>query len=261
MPDDNTLLIEDRGPARIITINRPQVLNALNQTVIIELSHAFQALADARHIRGVVVTGAGEKAFVAGADIAAMRDMSPQEALVFARKGHAVGNLIANAKVPVIAAVNGFALGGGCEIALACDFIYASTKARFGQPEVTLGVIPGFGGTQRLLRRVGLARALELCVTGEMIRADEALRIGLANKVCEPEVLLQEALACIDTITTMGPLAVAEAKRVIHEGASLPLEAANQLEAQAFADLFASRDQAEGMRAFIEKRPASFTGA
>ena len=260
MADDSTLLIEDRGPARIITINRPQVLNALNQTVIIELRRAFQALADARHVRGVVVTGAGEKAFVAGADIAAMRNMSPQEALVFARKGHALGDAIATAKVPVIAAVNGFALGGGCEIALACDFIYASTKARFGQPEVKLGVIPGFGGTQRLLRRVGLARALELCVTGDMIEADEALRIGLVNKVCEPEVLLQEALACIDTIATMGPLAVAEAKRVIHEGASLPLKAANLLEAQAFAELFTSRDQSEGMTAFIEKRAATFTG-
>jgi len=260
MADDKTLLIEDRGAARIITINRPQVLNALNPAVIIELTQAFQALADASQVRGVVVTGAGEKAFVAGADIAAMREMNPQEALVFARKGHAVGELITNAKVPVIAAVNGFALGGGCEMALACDFIYASTKARFGQPEVTLGVIPGLGGTQRLPRRVGLARAIELCVTGEMIRADEALRIGLANKVCEPEVLLQEALACVDTIATMGPLAVAEAKRVIHKGASLPLEAANQLEAQAFADLFASRDQTEGMAAFIEKRAASFSG-
>ena len=260
MADDNTLLIEDRGHARIITINRPQVLNALNPAVINELSQAFQALAEAANVRGVVVTGAGEKAFVAGADIAAMRDMSPQEALAFARKGHAVGEVIASAKVPIIAAVNGFALGGGCEIALACDFIYASTQARFGQPEVKLGVIPGFGGTQRLLRRVGVARALELCVTGEMIRADEALRIGLANKVFEPDALLKESLACIDTIATMGPLAVAEAKRVVHEGASLPLEAANQLEAQAFADLFASRDQTEGMTAFAEKRNASFTG-
>jgi enoyl-CoA hydratase len=260
MTDDNTLLIEDRGPARIITINRPKVLNALNPAVIAELGQAFQALADASGVRGVVLTGAGEKAFVAGADITAMRDMSPQEALVFAQKGHAVGELIAKATVPVIAAVNGFALGGGCEMALACDFIYASTKARFGQPEVTLGVIPGFGGTQRLLRRVGLARAIELCVTGEMIRADEALRIGLANKVCEPDALLAQSLACIDTIATMGPLAVAEVKRVMHAGASLSLEAANQLEAQAFADLFASSDQSEGMTAFIEKRAASFNG-
>ena len=260
MTDDNTLLIEDRGPARIITINRPQVLNALNSDVITALSEAFDAIANETHVRGVVLTGAGEKAFVAGADIAAMREMNPAQALAFARRGHAVGDLITSTKVPVIAAVNGFALGGGREMALACDFIYASTKARFGQPEVKLGVIPGFGGTQRLLRRVGLARALELCVTGEMIKADEALRIGLANKVCEPEVLLQEALACIDTIATMGPLAVAEAKRVIHEGASLPLKAANLLEAQAFAELFTSRDQSEGMTAFIEKRAATFTG-
>ncbi|MDA1183039.1 MAG: enoyl-CoA hydratase-related protein [Acidobacteria bacterium] len=260
MADDTTLIIEDRGPARIITINRPQVLNALNAAVITALSEAFHALAAEKHVRGVVLTGAGEKAFVAGADIAAMRDLNPEQALAFARRGHAVGDLIASTKVPVIAAVNGFALGGGCEIALACDFIYASTRARFGQPEVKLGVIPGFGGTQRLLRRVGLGRAIELCVTGEMITADEALRIGLANKVCEPEALLQEAVACVDTIATMGPLAVAEAKRVIHAGASLPLAAANQLEAQAFADLFTSRDQSEGMSAFVEKRAASFSG-
>lgn len=260
MTDDTTLIIEDRGPARIITINRPQVLNALNSAVITALGEAFHAVANERHVRGVVLTGAGEKAFVAGADIAAMREMNPEQALAFAGRGHAVGDLIASTRVPVIAAVNGFALGGGCEIALACDFIYASTKARFGQPEVKLGVIPGFGGTQRLLRRVGLGRAIELCVTGQMIAADEALRIGLANKVCEPEALLQDALACVDAIAAMGPVAVAEAKRVIHAGASLPLAAANQLEAQAFADLFASRDQTEGMSAFVEKRAASFSG-
>lgn len=260
MTDDTTLIIEDRGPARIITINRPQVLNALNAAVIAALSEAFQAIGHDRQVRGVVLTGAGEKAFVAGADIAAMRDMSPEQALAFAKRGHAVGDLIASTRVPVIAAVNGFALGGGCEIALACDFIYASTKARFGQPEVKLGVIPGFGGTQRLLRRVGLGRAIELCVTGEMIKADEALRIGLANRICEPEALVQEAVACVETIAAMGPLAVAEAKRVMHTGASLPLAAANELEAQAFADLFTSRDQSEGMSAFVEKRTASFSG-
>ena len=260
MSDYETLLIEDRGPARIITINRPEVLNALNPAVIVELSQALAALADAKSVRGVVLTGAGEKAFVAGADIMAMQNMGSQDALIFARKGHAVGELIANAKVPVIAAVNGFALGGGCEMALACDFIYASTNARFGQPEVKLGVIPGFGGTQRLLRRIGMARALELCVTGEMIRADEALRIGLANKVFKPEVLLDETLKCIDTVVKMGPLAVAEAKRVIHEGASLPLEAGTQLEAEAFSGLFDSHDQSEGMTAFIEKRAANFSG-
>ena len=260
MSDFETLLIEDRGPARIITINRPKALNALNPTVIRELSHAFEAVDKAEGIRGVVLTGAGDKSFVAGADITAMKDMKSEEALRFASEGHAVGEQIANLKVPVIAAVNGFALGGGCEIALACDWIYASTKAKFGQPEVKLGVIPGFGGTQRLLRRIGKARAIELCVTGDMIRADEALRIGLANKVVEPEELMDTALKCIDTIAQMGPIAVAEAKRVMHEGAELPLAAANQLEVEAFAGLFDTEDQSEGMTAFVEKRAATFTG-
>jgi enoyl-CoA hydratase len=260
MAEFETLLIEDRGPVRIITINRPEVLNALNPTVITDLSHALEDLGRAEGIRGVVLTGAGEKAFVAGADIAAMQDMNSQQALIFASQGHAVGEMIANAKVPVIAAVNGFALGGGCEMALACDFIYASNKARFGQPEVKLGVIPGFGGTQRLLRRIGMARALELCVTGDMIRADEAYRIGLVNKVFEPAELLDAAIKCVEGISAMGPLAVAEAKRVIHQGASLPLAAANQLEVEAFSELFDSADQSEGMSAFVDKRPANFTG-
>ncbi len=261
MSNFETLLIEDRGPARLITINRPKVLNALNETVIAELSRAFEELErKPGAVRGVVLTGAGDKAFVAGADIAAMKDMDTEASMIFASHGHAVGEMIANLDQPVIAAVNGFALGGGCELALACDFIFASDKARFGQPEVKLGVIPGFGGTQRLIRRIGKARTLELCVTGEMIKADEALRIGLANRVLAPEALLETALATVDTIATMGPLAVAAAKRVIHQGAEVPLEAANQLEVEAFSSLFATADQSEGMAAFLEKRAAAFEG-
>lgn len=260
MSDFETLLVEDRGPCRVITINRPKVLNALNPQVVAELTRAFEAVGKAEGVRGVILTGAGEKSFVAGADIAAMKDMGNDEALVFASQGHAVGEMIANLGVPVIAAVNGFALGGGCEMALACDFIYASEKAKFGQPEVKLGVIPGFGGTQRLLRRIGKARALELCVTGEMIRADEAFRIGLVNKVLPPEELIPACEKLIATVAEMGPLAIAEAKRVIHQGAELPLEAANQLEIEAFAKLFDSQDQSEGMNAFVEKRPAKFEG-
>ena len=258
-----TLLIEDRGPVRVITINRPQVLNALSVAVVHELTEAARdAGSDAAQgkIRGIVLTGAGAKAFVAGADIAAMANMTEQEASEFARQGHALGDKLASLPIPVIAAVNGFALGGGCEVALACDFIYASEAARFGQPEVKLGVIPGFGGTQRLLRRVGLSRALELCMSGAIIDANEALRIGLVNRVCKPEELLPAAIKTCETIAQMGPQAVAVAKEVLHRGADLALHAANALEIDAFAQLFNTGDQSEGMAAFLGKRAAAFTG-
>ena len=258
-----TLLIEDRGPVRVITINRPQVLNALSVAVVHELTEAARdAGTDAADgkIRGVVLTGAGAKAFVAGADIAAMSSMTEQEAREFARQGHALGDRLASLPVPVIAAVNGFALGGGCEVALACDFIYASETARFGQPEVKLGVIPGFGGTQRLLRRVGLSRALELCMSGAMIDANEALRIGLVNRVYKAEELLPAAIKTCEAIAQMGPQAVAVAKEVLHRGADLALHAANALEIDAFARLFTTGDQSEGMAAFLGKRAAAFTG-
>ena len=258
-----TLLIEDRGPVRLITINRPQVLNALSAAVVHDLGEAARAAgsdaADGK-IRGVVLTGAGAKAFVAGADIAAMAGMSESEAREFARQGHALGDRLAALPIPVIAAVNGFALGGGCELALSCDFIYASEAARFGQPEVKLGVIPGFGGTQRLLRRVGLARALELCMSGAMIDAAEALRIGLVNRVCKPEELLPAAIKTCETIAQMGPQAVAAAKEVLHRGADLALQAANALEIDAFARLFNTGDQSEGMTAFLAKRTPAFSG-
>jgi enoyl-CoA hydratase len=280
--DFETLEIEDRGAVRIIRINRPKVLNALNATVVGELSKAFEAVGKDPSVRGVVLTGAGDKAFIAGADIAAMSDMDEQRALVFASQGHGVGEMIANLGVPVIAAVGGFALGGGCEMALACDFIYASDRARFGQPEVKLGVIPGFGGTQRLLRRIGKARALELCLTGEMIGAEEALRLGLINRIVPHEAVeetveidgksqaktrrittepvVAAAVATLEAVAAMGPLAIAQAKQVMHRGAELPLEAANQLEVEAFAALFETEDQSEGMKAFLEKRDAQFTG-
>ena len=261
MSDYETLLVEDRGAVRLVTIHRPDALNALNEIVIAELSRVFhQVQEDApAKVRAVVLTGAG-KAFVAGADIKAMAEMGEADARAFASAGHAVGEMIAALPVPVLAAVNGFALGGGCELALACDFIYASSKAKFGQPEVNLGVIPGFGGTQRLARRVGVARCMELCLTGEMIRADEALRIGLANKVFEPEELVEAALKVGETIASKGPLAVAKAKQVIHRGADEPLPAANALEVEAFAALFETADQKEGMKAFMDKRNPAFKG-
>lgn len=256
------LLSEDRGVVRVLTINRPQVLNALSVEVVAELTEAARAAAsDAAEgqLRGLIVTGAG-KAFVAGADIAAMSGMAEDEAREFARQGHALGERLAALPIPVIAAVNGFALGGGCEVALACDFIYASEHAKFGQPEVKLGVIPGFGGTQRLLRRVGLARALELCMSGAIIDAQEALRVGLVNRVVPAAELLPAAIKTCEAIAQMGPQAVAAAKHVLHRGADLALAVANALEVDAFARLFTTSDQREGMAAFLGKRPAAFTG-
>ena len=257
-----SLTVEDRGVVRVVTVNRPAVLNALNAAVIAELTDASRearAAAAAGQIRGLVLTGAG-KAFVAGADIAAMSEMTEFEAREFARQGHAMGEAFASLPIPVIAAVNGFALGGGCELALACDFIYAAESAKFGQPEVKLGVIPGFGGTQRLLRRVGLARALELCMAGAMIDAHEAVRIGLANRVVANDALVATAVATCETIAQMGPQAVAMAKAVLHRGADLPLHDALALEIDSFARLFTTGDQREGMNAFLHKRRADFTG-
>ncbi len=259
MAEYQTLQTEDRGPVRVVTIARPEVLNALNEQVVAELAACIEAAAAADGVRALLLTGAG-KAFVAGADIAAMADMTPEQALAFSGRGHAVGEMLASLPIPTLAAVGGFALGGGCELALACDFIYASHKAKFGQPEVKLGVIPGFGGTQRLARRVGLARALELCMTGDIIGADEALRLGLVNRVVAPEELLPAALDTLTRIAEQGPVAVAKVKEVLHRGADLPLPEANTLEQQAFAELFATADQKEGMRAFLAKRPPKFQG-
>jgi enoyl-CoA hydratase len=253
-----TLRIEDRGPVRIVIIDRPKVLNALDAQVVDELTRAVESAATEGSVRGLVLTGGGEKAFVAGADIAAMANMTPAEALAFAGRGHALGDMLTALSIPTVAAVNGFALGGGCELALACDFIYASQRAKFGQPEVKLGVIPGFGGTQRLLRRVGVARALELCMSGDLIDADEALRIGLANRVLPPEEVLPQAIAVVERIAQQGPVAIARVKEVIHRGAEMPLDEANRLEQQTFADLFATADQKEGMAAFLAKRAPAF---
>lgn len=258
-----SLRVRDDGGVRVIVVDRVKVLNALNPVVIAELKAAFTDTADDAlrgEIRAVVITGAGERSFIAGADIAAMAAMTPDEAREFSRRGHAVADALAKMPVPVIAAVNGFALGGGCEVALACDFIYAADNAKFGQPEVRLGVIPGFGGTQRLLRRVGLARALELCLTGDTIDAAEALRIGLVNKVLPQAELLPAAIAAARRIADAGPIAVAECKRVLHDGADMSLPRGNAIEVETFASLFATDDQKEGMAAFLAKRKPAFRG-
>ena len=253
-----SLILSERHDAVcVLTLNRPDKLNALNAALLTELLAALEAQGD--DVRAVVLTGAG-KAFAAGADIDAMKTMSADEARAFAGLGHRIGRTLEAAPWPVIGAVNGFALGGGCELALACDFLYASDRAKFGQPEVNLGVIPGFGGTQRLARRVGIGRARELCFTGDLLGADEALRIGLVNAVVPCEQLLEKSLQTARKIAEKGPLAVAQAKRVLWQGADVPLAIANELEAQAFAGLFGSEDQREGMHAFVEKRPARFVG-
>jgi enoyl-CoA hydratase len=255
----NTLLLE-RGTVSLITLNRPDKLNALNEELLVELRDALLDLDHDYGIRALILTGAGDRAFAAGADIGAMATKTAAEARRFAELGHVVGTRLEQAHFPVIAAVNGFALGGGCELALACDFIYASDKAKLGQPEVNLGVIPGFGGTQRLARRVGVGRARELVYTGDVVGAEEALRIGLVNRVVPHTELLAAARATAEKIAKKGPLAVAQAKRALLRGADVTLATANELEVQAFSALFGTHDQKEGMAAFLEKREARFKG-
>jgi enoyl-CoA hydratase len=248
------------GPIATVTVNRPAALNALDGATLRALVTTFGGLAGSPGVRCVILTGAGEKSFVAGADIKAMAAMTPDEASALAELSYRLGALMAGMAAPVIAAVNGFALGGGCELALCCDFIYASSNAKFGQPEVGLGVTPGLGGTQRLPRRVGLARSCELLFTGAVIDADEALRIGLVNAVVAPDALMTRVRAVAEMITTRAPLAVAAAKRAARDGADLSLASGLELERRMFSGLFSTADQKEGMRAFIEKRPPSWSG-
>lgn len=254
------LRIDRQDPIAVLTLNRPEKLNALDQSVLQELLRGLDELERVNSVRVAVLTGAGGKAFAAGADIAAMLEMSPEGARQFAELGQRATEAIERARFPVIAAVNGFALGGGCEIAMACDFIYASEGAKLGQPEVGLGIMPGFGGTQRLTRRVGPSRARELCMTGRTVGAEEALRIGLVDAVWPAEALLSKALEIASAIATKAPLAVSAIKRAILRGQDVPLPVANEVEAAWFASLFGTDDQREGMRAFVEKRPPSFRG-
>lgn len=252
------LLYEEKDGIALVTLNRPKALNALNAETIAELDSLFDAIAADKKVRVVILTGAGDKAFVAGADISELAKMDSFSAKEFAQAGHYMMAKIADLPVPVIAAVNGFALGGGCELSLACDFVYASEKASFGLPEETLGLIPGFGGTQRLSRRVGPAMAMELILTARRISADEALKIGLVNKVLPAEELLDAAKKTAALIASMGPAAVSLAKAAVHRGVEVDLVSGCYMEREAFGLCFASPDAKEGTGAFLEKRKAKF---
>lgn len=255
-----TIQVEIKEMKAFVTIHRPKAMNALNQTVIMELYDCMITLNNDPEVRAVILTGAGEKAFVAGADISEFPNMGTEEARDFARLGQQVFRFIEKMNKPVIAAVNGFALGGGCELAMACDIRIASTKARFGQPEVSLGITAGFGGTQRLPRLIGAGRAKELLMTGEMIHAEEAHRIGLANKLVEPEELLATAEEMAGKILRQAPIAVSYSKEAVNQGMNMDLDSACAKEADVFALCFASEDQKEGASAFLEKRKPDFTG-
>lgn len=256
----DTLLYEVREETAYITLNRPQVLNALNSTVYGELADILESISGDHTVRVVVLTGAGDRAFAAGADIAAMRDYTAQQARAFARLGLRAVELIAFLPQPVIAAVNGLALGGGCELAMACDLRIASTRAKFGQPEINLGIIPGGGGTQRLPRLVGIARAKHMIFTGAIITAQEALAAGLVNQVVEPDDLLPAAGRLSAALREKPAQALALAKAAVNQAMELPLGAGLDYEIECFGECFATHDQKEGMGAFLEKRPPKFQG-
>ena len=254
----NNVKLEITQGIATVTVNRPDAMNSLNNDVLNDLYDAFVQVAKDDSVLAVIVTGEG-KAFVAGADIAAMHAMNPVEGRAMIANGHRVMNLIESTEKPVIAAVNGFALGGGCELAMACDIRIASERAKFGQPEVNLGIIPGFGGTQRLPRLVGKGMAKLLIMTGDIIDAQEAYRIGLVEKVVAPEHLMEAATALAAKILSKAPLAIASAKTTINAGYNMDMHAASTLEIEAFTGPFSSQDKVEGMGAFLEKRVPKFT--
>ena len=244
-----------------ITFNRPKALNALNGALLAELSQALDEIAADEDIRVLILTGAGDKAFVAGADISELATFDSLKAKAFGRRGHDIINKLQQLPIAVIAAVNGFALGGGTEISIACDFIYASENAKFGQPEINLGVIPGFGGTQRLPRLIGTNMAKELIYTGKMISAAEALQLGLVNKVIPHDSLMAEVLKTAGVIASKGKVSLREAKQAVNKGMDVDLASGCDIEIDAFALCYASPDAKEGTSAFLEKRQADFKGS
>ena len=259
-PPFDTILYEKRNAAAYVMLNRSEVMNALNRKAIAELSAAFTDAREDSRIRGVIITGAGNRAFIAGADITELATATPVEAERQTRAGQVLLNLIENLGKPVIAAVNGLALGGGCETALACTFRLASPNAKFGQPEIKLGLIPGFGGTQRLPRLVGRSVALRLILTGGMVSSDEAYRIGLVDEIVEAENLIARAEEILTQIAANAPLAVSYAMDAVNLGLNATLPEGLALEGKLFALCAATEDKKEGTTAFLEKRPPRFQG-
>ncbi len=251
------ILFEVKNGVALVTINRPKALNALNTDVLNELIDAFTTVGSSDEIKVAILTGEG-RAFVAGADISQMRDLEGKAGREMTLLGQSCMELIENIDKPVIAAVNGFALGGGCEIAMSCDIRLASEKAKFGQPEVNLGIIPGYGGTQRLPRLIGKGMAKYLIMTGDQIDAQEAYRIGLVQKVVAPEELMNEALRVAEVIMGKAPIAIKMAKHAINNGLNVDLRSGVAYEAEAYTTTFCTQDRVEGMSAFLEKRTAHF---
>jgi enoyl-CoA hydratase len=254
------VLVSFEGEVGILAINRPKALNALNTETLKDIQAGIEEVKDHPEVKVLIVTGGGEKAFVAGADIEEMKGMNSIEALNFSKLGHLALKMIQDFDRPVIAAVNGYALGGGTEIALACDFIYASENARFGFPEVTLGIFPGFGGTQRLPRLIGKGKAKELILTGKMINAQEAYQMGIVNRVFPHASLMEETKKVALQIAANGAVGVRLAKSVVDGGFDMGLAEACSLESYAFSLGFSTQDQKEGMTAFLEKRKPNFKG-
>lgn len=254
------VLVSFEGEVGILTVNRPKALNSLNTETLQDIQAGIREVKDHPEVKVLIVTGGGQKAFVAGADIEEMKGMNSVEATHFSRLGHLTLKMIQDFERPVIAAVNGYALGGGTEIAIACDFIYASENARFGFPEVTLGIFPGFGGTQRLPRLIGKGKAKEMILTGKMVTAQEAYQMGIVNRVFPQASLMEESKKAALQIAANGVIGVKLAKSVIDQGFDMSLTEACLMESYAFGVGFATEDQKEGMTAFLEKRKPNFKG-
>jgi enoyl-CoA hydratase len=255
------ILFEIRNGVGFLTMNRPKALNALNPQTLEELGDAVESVRGDDAVRVLVITGAGDRAFVAGADISEFPKMNGLQARLFAEKGQGVFFRIEQLPKPVIACVNGFALGGGLELSMSCDFIYASDKAKFGQPEINLGLIPGFGGTQRLSRLIGRAKAKELCMTAEVIDAQQAKEIGLVAKVFPADQLIDETMKVAGALALKPAAALRSIKKVVDSGSDVDLRNGCILEAEAFSVCFGTEDQREGVSAFLEKRKAEFKGS
>lgn len=254
------IVIEKKNSFAIVKISRPKVLNALNKETMIEITNSICELEQDKKIKAIILTGEGDKAFIAGADISSMAKMTPLEAKEFSELGHHMLNTIENSRLPIIAAVNGYALGGGCETLMACDIVIAGFNAKIGQPEINLGVHPGFGGTQRLPRLVGRMKAKELLLTGSNLSAEEAHNIGLVNMVVDDEVLMEVAEKMANKISEKSSVQTAFIKELVNKGVDIDLNTANALEISYFSSSFSTQDQKEGMKAFLEKRKPSFKG-